>query len=147
MHFASSSWAAALLIATHALALLTYDETASIVEIGQTINLFGVLVDSSQYGQMDRVFTINTSVNFDLPGVGTLHGLPAVITEIATISNVTSQHSLTTYHTDLRSPTTADATAYIVGTFFGQGPQAGQIFTVYGTYVAIANIENLGNEH
>ena len=116
-----------------ALASLNLTQAASIVEIGQTINLFGALVDSGKYDQLDRVFTTNTSVDFGLPGVGTLHGLPAVRNIIAVISNVTSQHSLTTYHADLQSPTTANATSYIIGSFFGQGPQAGQIFTVYGT--------------
>ena len=116
-------------------ALLNPHEAASIVEIGQTITLFGVLVDSSQYSQMGRVFTTNASVDFDLPGVGVLHGLAAVQKEISIISNVTSQHSIMTCHVDLLGPRIANATAYIIGTFFGQGLQAGQILTVYGTLV------------
>ena len=114
-------------------ALLTATDGASIVEISNTVNLFGILVDSGHVGQLSRVFTANTSVNFGLPGIGTLHGLPAVAKEIGSIANVTSQHSITTVHTDLTSASTADTTTYIVGSFFGTDPQAGQIFTVYGT--------------
>ena len=109
------------------------DEASSIVAIGQTIELFGILVDSAQYNQMDRVFTANTSVDFDLPGVGVLHGLAAVEKETAITSNVTSQHSLTTRRVDLTGPKSANATAYVIGTYFGRGAQAGQVFTVYGT--------------
>ena len=110
-------------------------ETSDIVEIWQTVNLFGVLVDTAQYDQMGRVFTANTSVDFALPGVGILHGLAAVEKEVSIVANVTSQHSLTTYHVDFLGPRNANVISYIIGTFFGQGLQAGQTFIVYGTLV------------
>ena len=120
------------------LASLYPHEATDLVEISQTLNLFGVLADTAQYSEMGRVFTTNPSLDFDLPGVRILHGLTAVQKGNPIISNVTSQHSLMTCHVGFLGPRAANATASIVGTFVGPGPQAGQTFIVYGTSVKYA---------
>lgn len=117
-----------------AAAIPDLQHAANIAEIANTITLFGAMVDSGDLQRMPDVFTRNCSVDFGLPGVGTLHGLPAVAKEIGIISNVTSQHSITTVHSDLEGSTRSNSTAYIIGSFFKKGAnQQDHIFTVYGT--------------
>ena len=108
---------------------------SEIVEINQTINLFAVLVDTSRYDQLDRVFTADASVNFNLPGGSILHGLPEILKLLSGLANVSGQHDITTQYVDLISPNTANATTYFIGNFFGVKAQAGQIFTEYGKLV------------
>ena len=90
------------------------------------IDLFKILADSAHHNQMSRAFTTNTSIRFFLPGVGILHGFPAVEKGICNISNITSQHSHTTSHIELSGLETANTTTYITGTIFSRKLQANQ---------------------
>ena len=107
----------------------TSTDAASIANISQTLSLFAHLVDGKQYSQLDLIFTPDAAANFSLPGQPVLHGLPAITRELQLLENVTSQHSISTTYVTLRSESAAEASSYLVGSFFGEE----EVFTEYGT--------------
>jgi hypothetical protein len=108
------------------------DDTASIVSVAQTMNLYSYLIDTNQSSQLGRVFAQNATVDFSLPGMPVAHGLSDIIQHVDALSNVTSQHALTTNFVELQGEDRANASTTLTATFFGSGEQLGEIYVVYG---------------
>lgn len=106
----------------------------NIVSIEQTLNLFSRSVDTHDYALLDSIFTPDAVANFATPA-GFIDGLSAIKTELQTaLMGTVSQHTLSTHMISVAGgqATTASATTYLQGTFFGQGNLTGQIQTTYG---------------
>lgn len=112
---------------------LDASDAASIVSISQTMNLYSYLVDGGKSSQLGRVFADNATADFSLPGMNVARGLPEIIQHVESLSNVTSQHALTTNYIQLLSQTAANASTELVATFFGSDKQLGEIYIAYGT--------------
>ena len=126
----------AFLLALEAfVSVLAFDptEAASVVSISQTLNLYSYLVDTNQSSELGPVFAPNATANFNIPGTGPIEGLPAIIQHVNAVSNVTSQHALTTNLIQLSTRSTANASTELTATFFGKDEQLGQLYVVYGT--------------
>ena len=104
----------------------------AVIQIQQTLSLFPLAVDDHNYTILNQVFAANATANF-ATFAEYLQGLPAIKKGLRdSLANSTSQHALTTQSIDVFEDRKASAVTYITGTFFGQGPYAGQIFTTYG---------------
>ena len=119
-----------------ACAIYTEDPTIidSIVSIEQTLNLFARSVDTHDYALLDSVFSPDATANFATPA-GFVDGLPAIKTELQTaLTGTVSHHALSTHMISVtgNQNTMASASAYLQGTYFGQGNLTGQIQTTYG---------------
>ncbi|KAI9718491.1 MAG: hypothetical protein M1828_006674 [Chrysothrix sp. TS-e1954] len=108
-------------------------DAAHMVNIKQTMSMFPILVDSVRYSEMGSVFTDDVVGYLDSTGQAS-HGLEAVVALTSKLKDVPSQHHLTTEHVILQSPTTANATNYLISKYFGGGTGNNQIFTVFGVY-------------
>ena len=108
-------------------------DAAHMLNIKQTMSMFPILVDSVRYNELDQVFTNDVVSYLDSTGQET-QGLQGLITLTSKLADVPSQHHLTTEHVILQSPTTANATNYLISKYFGSGTNNNQVFTVFGVY-------------
>lgn len=117
-----------------------------IVVIEQTLNLFARSVDTHDYTLLDSVFSPNAVANF-ATSAGCIDGLPAIKVFLQnTLTGTVSQHALSTHMINVggNQTTTASASTYLQGTFFGQGNLTGQIQTTYGRYDDLLGFSSVG---
>ncbi|MCJ1419857.1 hypothetical protein MMC32_006213 [Xylographa parallela] len=104
------------------------------IDIVYTLNLFSLSVDSHNYTILDSVFTADAVADFATTA-GYVKGLSTIQEGLqAALAGTVSQHALSTYIIDVHEDTsTATATTYLQGTFFGQGNFTGQYVTAFGS--------------
>lgn len=143
MHLSISLATVALLALRHASAIKCRDHSPTadplhpsadvITSIQQTLSLFPVAIDSKQYGLLDQVFTPTASVAFTPTEVPSgLSNIQAWLENV--LKDLTSHHHLGGLQINQTNPCEATAINYLQGSFFGQGPAAGQIFFDFGYY-------------
>lgn len=111
--------------------------SAAIVDITQTVSLFAVLLDDHAYHDLDRVFTVNATADFNATGIPVCHGLPAIIARLEDLKDAPSMMAISTQYVDLHTPpVTARAVSYVTGNMFTPG-WTEPSFTEYGKYVLI----------
>ena len=121
------------------------DKESAYVSIQRTLYLFSIAVDTKDYDLFDNIFTPDITANFTLPGTTAITSLSQLKSSLGgLLKGLISQHSLSNLIVDFTSPTTANATQYLVGSFLGQGNLTGEVYTNYGKYVDTLELQSSG---
>ena len=117
---------------------LSPQDAVDTVEIQQTLNYYGLVVDLRRFDLLQYVFTPDVTVNFNTPGLPILHGLNAVTTFMSkALQSVNSFHAQSTHYIDLSNKTKPTATTYNSAKFFGTGDRKGKVYSDWGRSVEL----------
>ena len=119
-------WSSILLstLVPFALSYTPLKDAEAELQIRNRLSLYSISIDKDDFAQLDQVFTPDVTINYNVPGVGTLNGLPAVkqyLTKVLTGFN--TQHTISTTLVDKgaggKNGPDAVSTAYLVAFYFG----------------------------
>jgi hypothetical protein len=118
---------------------------SDILAIKNTLSKYSIAVDSKDFENgLSAVFTEDAIATYSSP-IGVLNGLPTIIQSLSYyLTNVTTQHSLTTQVIDIVGNNEASSVTYVIATQFGiNGTIYGRlVITVFGKYEDKLRVDN-----